>query len=172
MLTIHRTLNSIGKLVAKGGQVRSFSQLSLSQLSSTDICLSHTNDRYYYINNTTPMLGTSNITFHPKIPFNYKNYYFWLESLEDNYYAYGIKRRFISEFGNVKYINIEEDPIQIMSAGDYIGNIENEKTLYTIESPFNNCIVIDAKEDICLDTLNNDPENTANYLCVLEHVSV
>jgi len=123
-----------------------------------------------YRGNNYSIFRTDDIPSALIIPFNYKNYYFWLESLEDNYYAYGIKRRFMSEFGNVKYIDIEKDPIQIMSVGDYIGNIENEKTTYTLEAPFNNCIVIDAKEDICLDTLNNDPENTANCICVLEHL--
>jgi len=166
MLTIHRTLNSLGKLA-----YRDFKQQlsSLSSLSASERCLSHTNVYSIYRGNNYSIFGTDDNN--GSLTLSYKNYYFWLKSLEDNYYAYGIKRRFMSEFGNVKYIDIEEDPIKILSVGDYIGNIENDKTVQALEAPFNNCIVIDAKEDICLDTLNNDPENTAHYLCVLEHVS-
>jgi glycine cleavage system H lipoate-binding protein len=172
MLTIHRTFNTIVKLANRGfHQCSSSSKFTPPVLSATDICLSHIYDPTVYYRDPIPTIQSiTNITFINMNPFVYKNYYFWIESLEDSYYAFGIKRRFMYEYGNIDYINIEEQPKKILSSGEYIGHVESDQTVYTLDAPFNNCIVVDDNNELSLDMLNNDPENINHHLCILEHV--
>ena len=101
-------------------------------------------------------------------PYNYINNYFWLKILYNNRFAFGIKNEFISDYGNIEYVNIELNPMKRLSYKQYFGDIENNKTVYTLEAPFDNCFVVNNNEDTSLDMINRDPENIKHHLCIID----
>ena len=102
-------------------------------------------------------------------PVDYKNEYFWLEIVENNRYAFGIKNEFISEYGNIDYVNINLNPMKRLSYKQYFGDIENNKTIYTLDAPFDNCFVVNNNENTSLELINSDPENIKHHIGILEH---
>ena len=168
MFNIQRSICSINTNTILNNIYRQFHQCSKVYMND---CVYEESTQIYNYNKEVDMINSYNsVTFTRANPFNYKNDYFWLKILESKYFAFGIKNKFISEYGSIDYINIEFTPMKRLSYNQYFGDIENNKTIYALEAPFDNCLIVDKNEDISLDMLNNDPENIKHHLCILEHV--
>lgn len=132
------------------------------------------------INKCNARFVSSVLTEHAYFDENY-NYLFWIEKIDqkqninyfmnfmnkkNNFYKFGIKRKFIYEYGNIDYIDIydEKKGVFPLLLDEEIGLIENDKTIFSINIPMENSILIDINEDIDIASINNNPENKDNYL--------
>lgn len=132
------------------------------------------------INKCNARFVSTALTEHAYFDENY-NYLFWIEKIpqkqninyfmnfmnkKDNVYKFGIKRKFIYEYGNIDYIDIYNEKKEVfpLFTDEEIGIIENDKTIYPINIPMENSILIDINEDIDIASINNNPENIDNYL--------
>lgn len=115
---------------------------------------------------------------------NYYNYWFWVRKKflydtnknslfpfmnineTDDIYIFGIKPKFIYDYGNIKYININKDIINVypLSLDEEIGVIENDKIVFNLNIPFENVIITNINDDIKYEHINNNPGNVGNYL--------
>jgi len=87
----------------------------------------------------------------------------WLGSM---IYFIRKENKFIYEYGNIKYINIYSNKIDVfpLDLDEEIGLIENEKTLFILNIPLANGVITKINENIDINAINNNPNNIENYL--------
>ena len=83
----------------------------------------------------------------------------------------GISKNFISEYGHIDYYRLDIDTNTILYKNDIIGIIENDKTIYEIENPFDVAIIHDKREDM-ESIINNNPEHIKNWIIKIEDIAV
>ena len=75
----------------------------------------------------------------------------------------GVKRKFINECGNIEHIDMFNPGFY--KNDDCICLVENDKTVYEIEAPFDQFQLINVNKNLDMNNLNNDPEKLDHYLC-------
>jgi glycine cleavage system H lipoate-binding protein len=105
-----------------------------------------------------------------KTPENYSHEYYWLKNINENQYAFGITKEFIEDHGYPQMIFLEAEIDDVLMEGDSFAVIENEKSVVSIEVPFDNAKLIHLDEDVDFDIINEDSVNIENKLCVFENV--
>ena len=119
---------------------------------------------------TTRRFGFSPI-LRNKMPKDYNNESYWLKNIIENKYAFGITEEFIVQNGYPQMIFLEAELDDILMEGDPFAVIENEKSVVSLEVPFDNAKLVSLYEDIDFDVVNEDPLNLENKICVFEDVT-
>ena len=168
--------------------LRSFNILRNTMLNTkTSTKTSSKINTFTKINKCNARFVSAALIEHAYFDENY-NYLFWIEKIpqkqninyfmnfmnkKSNIYKFGIKRKFIYEYGNINYIDIYDEKKEVfpLLLDEEIGLIENDKTIFSINIPMENSILIDINEDIDIASINNNPENIDNYLFTFRNYS-